>query len=197
MKILCLLLVGLAGCSASRSREWAHHGAPMFSDLTVREMKAVRAYLHGIPEMQLTNARSKTLKKNSILLMELHVPKKHEALRALDRGQAKPPREARVIIQFGNQTKPNITEYIVSPLPSPNSHRVKTFKGNKPIQFESRPITAVEYDHIIAILTKITTKAHKLLFETTGGFSFTNCSDRCLTFSDIAPRGLGPGERSS
>lgn len=196
MKSLCLLqLVCLAGCIASRSREWAHHGAPIFADLTVHEMKAVRAYLHGIPEMALTKARSRALNKNSILLMELHLPKKHEALKALDRGHAKPPRQARVIIQFGNQAQPNITEYIVSPLPSPTSHEVKTFKGAKPVTFESRPITVVEYDHINDILKKISNKAHKLLFETTGGFSYSNCSNRCLTFSDIAPRGLDPGER--
>nr|AND62510.1 copper-containing amiloride-sensitive amine oxidase [Oryzias sinensis] len=193
--LLVLQLFFLAGCSASRSREWAHHGAPMFADLTVREMKAVRAYLHGIPEMKLTEARGKTLNKNSILLMELHLPKKHEALKALDHGHAKPIRQARVIVQFGNQSQPNITEYIVSPLPTPNTHVVKTFKSNRPVRFESRPITNVEYSHIEARLEKIANKAYKLLFETTGGFSYTNCSDRCLTFSDIAPRGLAPGER--
>ncbi|KAM3593474.1 uncharacterized protein V6R79_013681 [Siganus canaliculatus] len=198
MRLLCLLqLVCLAACRTSRSREWAHHGAPMFADLTPHEMKAVRAYLHGIPELGLTDARSKILQKNSILLMELNVPKKQEALKALDRGQARPTRQARVIIQFGNQAKPNITEYIVSPLPFPRSYELRTFKGDRPIVFDSRPITYVEYHHLNKILNKITTKAHKLLFETTGGFSFTNCTDRCLTFSDIAPRGLGPDERRS
>lgn len=198
MRVLHMLqLVFLASCSASRAREWAHHGAPMFADLTVRELKAVRAYLHGLPELGLTSAHSKILKKNSILLIELHLPSKHEALRALDRGHAKPPRRARVVVQFGNQSRPNITEYIVSPLPSPRTHEIKTFKRNKAIEFESRPISHVEYVHFIAILEKITTQAYKILFETTGGFSFTNCSDRCLTFTDIAPRGLGPGERRS
>ncbi|XP_029942692.1 LOW QUALITY PROTEIN: amiloride-sensitive amine oxidase [copper-containing]-like [Salarias fasciatus] len=196
MRLLCLLpLVFLAGGGASRPRDWAHHGAPMFADLTVQEMKAVRSYLHAVPEMHLTSAESKTLKKNSILLMELHVPKKHEALRALDRGHARPPRQARVIIQFGNQSKPNITEYTVSPLPRPKTHKVRTFKGGRPVAFDSRPITSVEYHHLTKTLEKITMRAHTLLLETTGGFSFTNCSNRCLTFSDIAPRGLGPGER--
>lgn len=192
-----LLLAVLASCVVSGRRDWAHRGAPMFADLTVHEMKAVRAYLHGLPQLGLTDARSKTLKKNSILLIELHLPRKHEALRALDRGQAKPQRQARVVVQFGNQNKPNITEYIVSPLPSPTSHEIKTFKGNRPIQFDSRPITATEYVHIFAILEKISIKAQKILYETTGGFSLTNCTNRCLTFSDIAPRGVGPGERRS
>ncbi|XP_068160316.1 diamine oxidase [copper-containing] [Antennarius striatus] len=197
MKLLCvLLLVCLGGCSASRSRDWSHHGAPMFADLTVREMKAVRSYLHAIPEMQLTDASSMTLKKNSILLMELHLPRKHEALRALDRGQAKPPREARVIVQFGNQDKPNITEYIVSPLPSPKSHIIKTFKGGKHTNFDSRPTTIAEYHHLTKFVKKMTSKVDKFLFEATG-YSFINCTDRCLTYSDVAPRGDGPFERKS
>ncbi|XP_077365061.1 diamine oxidase [copper-containing] isoform X2 [Festucalex cinctus] len=198
MSLLCLLcLLCFAACEASRARDWAHHGAPMFADLTPREMKAVRAYLHGIAEFGLTDAHNVALKKNSILMMELQVPKKHEALRALDRGQAKPPRQARVIIQFANQTKPNVTEFIVGPLPSPNSHEVKKFKGDRPISFESRPMTAMETSHLNQSVSKITAKAHKLLFETTGGFTFTNCSDRCLFFIDIAPRGLASGERRS
>lgn len=196
MKLLCLLqLVCLVGCGATRSREWAEHGAPMFADLTVREMKAVRAYLHGIPQLELTDAHSKTLKKNSILLIELHVPKKNEALRALDHGYAKPTRQARVVIQFGKEAEPNVTEYIVSPLPLPKSHIIKTFKSNKPIIFESRPMTAVEYYHINELFKKMTIKVHKLLFETTGGFSFNNCTDRCLRYGDVAPRGHTSGER--
>ncbi|XP_077410352.1 diamine oxidase [copper-containing] [Vanacampus margaritifer] len=198
MSLLCLLcLLCFAACEASRARDWAHHGAPMFADLTPREMKAVRAYLHGIAEFGLTDANNAALKKNSILMMELQVPRKHDALIALDRGQAKPPRQARVIIQFANQTKPNITEFVVGPLPSPNSHEVKRFKGDRPIPFESRPMTLVEYDYLNRSVSKITAKAHKLLMETTGGFSFTNCSDRCLVFIDIAPRGLASGERRS
>nr|XP_057916337.1 amiloride-sensitive amine oxidase [copper-containing] isoform X2 [Doryrhamphus excisus] len=197
MRLPCLLyLLCLASYEASRARDWAHHGAPMFADLTVREMKAVRAYLHGIPQLGLTDAANKSLKKNSIILMELHVPKKHEALRALDRGQAKPPRQARVIVQFGNQTKPNITEFIVSPLPSPKSHEVKRFKGGRHIRFESRPISTTEYYHLGVIIQKVATKAKNILSETTGGFILAaNCTDRCLTFVDISPRGLASGER--
>lgn len=197
MRCFCLLvlLLTLDVCEADRGREWAHHGASMFADLTPHEMRNVRDNLQGKPELGLTAARGKSLKKNSILLMELHLPRKHKALRALDRGQAKPTRQARVVVQFGNQAQPNITEFIVSPLPFPTSYTGKTFKGDRPIRFESRPITAAEYSHIIDILQKITAKVHKVLFETTGGFSFHNCTNRCLTFSDIAPRGLESGER--
>ncbi|KAJ3611180.1 hypothetical protein NHX12_021196 [Muraenolepis orangiensis] len=202
MRVFNLLLLMLVGCGAarfrrSRGREWAHHGASMFADLSVRELKSVRGYLHKLPELGLTDARSKTLKKNNIFLIELHLPRKHEALKSLDRGQAKPSREARVVVIFGNQAKPNVTEYIVGPLPFPKIHRVKTFKKDKLIPFASRPVTISEYAHLRQMLGKISTKAHKLLFETSGGFSFTNCSNRCLTFTDIGPRGLTAGDRRS
>ncbi|XP_065114959.1 diamine oxidase [copper-containing] isoform X2 [Paramisgurnus dabryanus] len=198
MRFLWILLVAslVAGTAKSRSREWAHHGATMFADLSPREMNAVRDYLYSCSELGLISARDKSLKKNSILLMELHVPRKHEALRALDRGQAKPPRQARVVVQFGNQAKPNVTEYIVSPLPYPRSYQLKTFKGDRPIRFEGRPITAVEYEHLYKVLEKVGKKINKILHESTG-FTFGNCTDRCLTFSDIAPRGLESGERRS
>ncbi|XP_072536066.1 diamine oxidase [copper-containing] [Salminus brasiliensis] len=192
---LLLLLASLATQAAtSRERDWAHHGSSMFADLTPRELHAVKDYLHSCNELGLISAKDKSLKKNSILLIELQVPRKHEALRALDRGQAKPPRQARVVVQFANQAHPNITEYIVGPLPLPSYHQPKTFKGDRPIRFESRPISSVEYGYVNAILEKISTKVNKILHESTG-FTFSNCTDRCLTFSDIAPRGLEPGER--
>ncbi|XP_062377304.1 amiloride-sensitive amine oxidase [copper-containing] [Sardina pilchardus] len=167
----------------------------MFADLTPRELKAVRDYLHAQRELGLTSAKGTVLKKNSILLIELHVPRKHEALRALDRGHAKPQRQARVVVQFGNQAQPNVTEYIVSPLPFPKTYEVKTFKGGRPILFESRPISMTEYHHLVKVLERVEQKARRLLHESTGFAGFTNCGDRCLTFSDIAPRGLAPGER--
>lgn len=196
MKLLCLLAF-LASCSTSNSTDWAQYGASIFADLTVSEMKAVRAYLHGITEMKLADVSINNLKKNNILLIELYLPKKNEALKALDLGQARPLRQARVIIQFGNQTKPNISEYIVTPLPTPTSHEVKTFKGGRLIDYESRPLTSWEDFYLNEFLRKITAPAQKLLLETTGGFSFNTCPDHCLIYADVAPRGLKPGERRS
>lgn len=192
-----LQLVFLASLSASASRNWARHGAPMFADLSVAEINAVREYLHGVAEMNLDDAHTQTLKKNSILLIELELPRKSEALKILDRGKARPPRQAHVIIQFANQANPNITEYIVSPLPNPSSHKPRTFKKDRLINFESRPITSMEYFFLSEFIERTTKKAHQFFLETTGGYSFINCADRCLTFSDVAPRGLGPGERRS
>uniref|UniRef100_W5MQE9 Amine oxidase n=2 Tax=Lepisosteus oculatus TaxID=7918 RepID=W5MQE9_LEPOC len=192
--VLVLVALSVTAYASPAQREWARHGASIFADLTPREIRAVRDFLMSCPELSLSSAKSKTLKKNSILLVELHIPRKNEALKALDRGHAKPARQARVVVQFGDQSKPNITEYLVGPLPYPTAYTLKTFKSKRAIKFESRPITSVEYEHINAVLHKITNKAHTLLLESTG-FSFYNCSNRCLTFSDIAPRGLDSGER--
>lgn len=198
MKLPSLLqLVFLASCSATNSGNCARHGAPMFADLTVHEMKAVREYLHGLPEMNLADAHTKTMKKNIILLIELELPQKNKALKTLDRGKARPHRQAHVIIQFANQTNPNITEYIVTPLPNPNSHQPLSYKKGRLINFESRPMTLLEYDLLLKFLEHTTVKAHDIFLESTGGFALINCTDRCLTFSDIAPRGLSPGERRS
>ncbi|KAG6926061.1 amine oxidase, copper containing 1 [Chelydra serpentina] len=45
-------------------------------------------------------------------------------------------------------------------------------------------------------LQELTAPLDRLLRDTTG-YWYHNCSRRCLTFSDVAPRGLGPGERRS
>ncbi|XP_028660137.1 amiloride-sensitive amine oxidase [copper-containing] [Erpetoichthys calabaricus] len=194
------LVVSMALLSATTAichpaeRERARQGASIFADLSPQELKEVKNFLFLRPDLRLSSVKEETLKKNSIFLIELHVPKKSEALRALDKGHEKPVRQARVVIQFGDQPHPNITEYIVSPLPNPTCLKPRTFKSKQSIKFESRPISLVEYKHLTKILKEVTEKAYRILIESSG-FSFHNCTDRCLTFSDIAPRGLESGER--
>ncbi|RMB90438.1 hypothetical protein DUI87_33179 [Hirundo rustica rustica] len=55
-------------------------------------------------------------------------------------------------------------------------------------------MTRLEYELLHEALVAALAPLEPLLREATG-FGFRNCSQRCLTFSDIAPRGLGPGER--
>ncbi|MGH0138918.1 UNVERIFIED_CONTAM: hypothetical protein FKN15_002936 [Acipenser sinensis] len=191
--LIFLAAVSTAGATCHQKREPAGQRGSIFADLTADEMHAVRDFLMSKPQLRLSSSRKETLKKNSIFLMELHVPKKGNALKTLDKGHAKPKREARVVVTFGDQLRPNITEYTVGPLPKPTYYKRRTFKG-KPPKFESRPISQMEYHHVTNKLQEITKKVYRILVETTG-FSFHNCTDRCLTFSDIAPRGLESGER--
>ncbi|NWZ17627.1 AOC1 oxidase, partial [Agelaius phoeniceus] len=134
------------------------------------------------------------LAKNSLFLVELLPPKKRSALRFLEHGGARPRREARAVIFFGAQAEPNITELAVGPLPRPSSYRPLPFKGGRAVPFWARPMTRLEYELLHEALVAALAPLEPLLREATG-FGFQNCSERCLTFSDIAPRGLGPGER--
>ncbi|XP_068091485.1 diamine oxidase [copper-containing]-like [Hyperolius riggenbachi] len=169
--------------------------ASIFSDLTPEEMKSIHTFLVDQKNLNLVSSQN-TLNKNAIFMMDLNLPKKRNALNFLDRDGPKPAREAKVVILFRDQPNPNITEYVVGPLPHPYYYRPITPKGNRVIPFASRPVTAIEYEKIYKKLVEITLEFNHILLEISG-YSFYNCSTRCLTFSDIAPRGLKSGERRS
>ncbi|NWU15243.1 AOC1 oxidase, partial [Cephalopterus ornatus] len=168
--------------------------ASIFSDLSPAELRAVRTFLMERPELGLAPSRGGPLAKNSVFLVELLPPPKRVALRFLAHGGPRPQREARAIIFFGAQAEPNITELAVGPLPRPSSYRVLGLKGGRAVPFWARPMTQLEYELLHEALVAAVAPLEPLLREATG-FGFQNCSVRCLTFSDIAPRGLGPGER--
>ncbi|NWR26126.1 AOC1 oxidase, partial [Emberiza fucata] len=168
--------------------------ASIFADLSPAELRAVRAFLMERPELGLSPSRGGPLAKNSLFLVELLPPPKRSALRFLAHGGARPRREARAVIFFGAQAEPNVTELAVGPLPRPSSYRALPFKGGRAVPFWARPMTRLEYELLHEALVAALAPLEPLLREATG-FGFQNCSERCLTFSDIAPRGLRPGER--
>ncbi|NXW12091.1 AOC1 oxidase, partial [Fregetta grallaria] len=90
----------------------------------------------------------------------------------------------------------NVTEFAVGPLPRPSSYRPLRFKGGRAVPFAARPMTQLEYELLHRTLAEAMEPLYRLLRDSTG-FWYHNCSQRCLTFSDIAPRGLAPGERRS
>ncbi|NWQ91496.1 AOC1 oxidase, partial [Burhinus bistriatus] len=170
--------------------------ASIFADLSATELRAVRTFLMSRPELGLSPSRGGPLAKNTLFLVELLPPKKELALRYLDQGGPRPRRQARAVVFFGGQTEPNITEFAVGPLPQPSFYRPLRFKGGRTIPFAARPMTQLEYELLHHTLAEATEPLYRLLRDSTG-FWFHNCSRRCLTFSDIAPRGLAPGERRS
>ncbi|KAM8966569.1 diamine oxidase [copper-containing]-like [Pelodytes ibericus] len=180
--------------SNTQSPSRGRHMASVFSDLSPSEMKSVQSFLMEHEHLKLTSI--KEFGKNSIFTMELNIPKKRQVLNFLDRNGPKPLREARVVIIFGDQPHPNVTEYIVGPLPHPYYYKPFPVRGNKTIKYESRPMSGKENENVFQKLVEVTKRFDHILLETSG-YSFYNCSDRCLTYSDNSPRGVKSGERRS
>ncbi|KAM9308021.1 diamine oxidase [copper-containing]-like [Gastrophryne carolinensis] len=169
--------------------------AAVFSDLTPSEMRSVRSFLMQQPDLKLVS-RQKKLSDNMIFMMELNLPKKKDVLSFLDRDGPRPQREARVIIFFGNQPNPNITEYIVGPASEPQYYKPTTPEGKSMLRFEARPLTVLENKLIDGKVLEVAKEFDHILLELSG-FSFHNCSDRCLIRILVTPSGLKPGERRS
>ncbi|XP_045145908.1 amiloride-sensitive amine oxidase [copper-containing] isoform X2 [Echinops telfairi] len=170
--------------------------AGVFADLSTEELKAVRDFLWSQRELALVPAKALTTSKNSIFLIEMLLPKKQHVLKFLDKDERRPVREARVVIFFGAQEKPNITEFAVGPLPWPYYKRELPPRPGHHPSWTSRPISSVEYILLNQVLQEATKPLHQFFLDTTG-FSFQNCRNRCLTFTDVAPRGLASGQRQS
>lgn len=171
-------------------------GAAVFADLSPAELRAVRDFLLSRPELGLVPERTGPLAANRLFLVEMLAPKKRLALRFLDQDGPPPQRQARAVVYFAGQAQPNVTEYVVGPLPWPSYYRPRHFKGRRPVPFAARPVTGLEYELLHQKLEEATAPLSRLLRDTTG-YWYHNCSTRCLVYTDVAPRGLAPGERRS
>ncbi|XP_041045268.1 amiloride-sensitive amine oxidase [copper-containing] [Carcharodon carcharias] len=190
-----LMLCGVS-CQYSQFFEHYHHTASVFAELSPTEMRAVSSFLLAQKNLNLSAATSHTLHKNYIFLIELQIPKKQHILNFLNGIGCAPRRNAKAIIFFGAGPKPNVTEYIVGPLPIPKYFHPARLRSKQPIKFTSRPTTYVEIALIHEKLQEVT-KTATLFLKETSGFWYHNCTDRCLTFTDVAPRGLRSGDRKS
>ncbi|KAG8506158.1 Amiloride-sensitive amine oxidase [copper-containing] [Galemys pyrenaicus] len=170
--------------------------ASVFADLSVQELKAVHSFLWSKKELQLESSKAQKVAKNSVFLIEMLLPKKRHVLKFLDKGHRPPVREARAIIFFGAQEHPNVTEYAVGPLPQPSYLRELPPSAGHRVHWAGRPISGAEYALLFSALQERTKPLHQFFLDTTG-FSLLNCGSRCLTITDVAPRGLASGERCS
>ncbi|XP_077159638.1 diamine oxidase [copper-containing] [Paroedura picta] len=164
--------------------------ASVFSDLTTEELQAVRHFLMSRPELGLQPNKGGGLQKNSLFLVELLPPKKGQALKYLDSGEPRPRRRARAVVFFGAEAKPNVTEYIVGPLPKPTYYR----RSGQPVAYTARPMNQLEY-HLLYSSIQTALAPLRAFLQDISGFHLEPCGDRCFTFTDVAPRGLAPGER--
>uniref|UniRef100_A0A8C9FGC4 Amine oxidase n=1 Tax=Pavo cristatus TaxID=9049 RepID=A0A8C9FGC4_PAVCR len=121
----------------------------VFADLTPEELAQVVQYLRGSLGMPLADAARAKPSDNCIASVDVQLPAKAEVLRFLDAGGARPPREALAVLYFGAQAEPNVTEYVVGPLPAPTYHRdvtVQKYGGKLP--YHRRPALPAEYKQI-------------------------------------------------
>ncbi|XP_010584046.1 PREDICTED: membrane primary amine oxidase-like [Haliaeetus leucocephalus] len=165
----------------------------VFADLTPEEMVQVVRYLQGNLGVQLVDASRAKPSDNCIASVDLQVPAKAEVLRFLDGGGARPPREALAVLYFGNQPDPNVTEYVVGPLPTPTYHRdvtVQKYRGKVP--YHRRPMLGSEYEQVGAFLEKVAFAAAPTFLKEVFEYDSTN-----VAFQTTAPHGLRSGDRKS
>ncbi|XP_075027853.1 amine oxidase [copper-containing] 3-like [Calonectris borealis] len=164
----------------------------VFADLTPEEMVQVVRYLQGNLGVQLVDASHAKPSDNCIASVDVQVPAKAEVLRFLDGGGARPSREALAVLYFGNQPDPNVTEYVVGPLPTPAYHRdvtVQKYGGKVP--YHRRPVTGKEYMDINALIQRELRKAPRF---------FAACCESDgtdLAILTTAPRGFKSGDRAT
>ncbi|XP_006006014.1 amine oxidase [copper-containing] 3-like [Latimeria chalumnae] len=191
------IIVALIICVLSRSPRCAQHQgiqvehddrSLLFSDLSNEELMTVKNYLKK--HLNLVDISSAKPSDNYIYYIEVQLPKKRDVLMFLDQNAEKPNREALAVVIFGAQSQPNITEYIVGPLPNPIYHTDVTSEKYGSLDFNSRPFGLTEFSWINSeFIEKELAKASKMVKDSFDGNFFAALMS--------APMGLTPGKRQS
>ncbi|XP_043910610.1 membrane primary amine oxidase-like [Protopterus annectens] len=196
--LICILMSGKTSKNApwtaeSPSTVYPKHDekSKIFSDLSSSELQTVENYLKRQIGMNLVNVFFANPSDNYIYLIELELPKKREALEYLDMEGPKPVREARAVVVFGAVHPPNVTEYVVGPLPNPAYHMDVTRNKYNPIHFNARPVLVNEYQQIASTINDEFAKAPRTMNDTFGA------DWRKLARMTAGPRGFRSGDRIS
>ncbi|NXN99387.1 AOC2 oxidase, partial [Rhinopomastus cyanomelas] len=165
----------------------------VFADLTAEELAQVVRYLRTSLGVQLVEPARAQPSDNCIASVELQLPAKAEALRFLDEGGPRPRREALAVLYFGAQAEPNVTEYVVGPLPVPAYHRDVTARkyGGK-VPYHRRPALVAEYRQVGAFLKSQAFPAAPAFMSEV--MEYDGASLATVT---SAPRGFRSGDRAT
>lgn len=126
-------------------------------------------------------------------MIELQQPSKDEAIKFLDNNGPKQERVARAVVFFGGKLSPEVREYLVSPAAKPSRYEKTTGPGHKyPIAYEARPEDSKELDATESFILKMSEQLRDLFYESFDGYTYDNCTDRCLTwdYSSLGEFGL-------
>lgn len=164
----------------------------IFADLTAEEMTQVVRYLKDNLGVHLQDALHAEPSDNCIYYLDVHLPAKADALGFLDHRRTRPPRQALAVVFFGGQPDPNVTEFLVGPLPNPTYHRDITLrKFGRKVPYHSRPVTEKEYRDIDLFVFRELSKAPAFLKEC------CEYPETDLATLTTAPRGLESGDRAT
>ena len=180
---------------AQSQRAGKTHGvlSNAFDDLSVGEILAVRDYVLKEPSLNVTPIEKASISSNYIFLIELQNPPKELVLDYLDNGGQRPNRQAKVILHRGGEKIPLVQEYTVEPAEKP----VKHSKLGNSIPFHKRVFDSVQLVVIEKQVLNLTEQAYRLLNESYDGFTYHNCTDRCLTWTHSQPGALESGQHKT
>ncbi|XP_054849664.1 primary amine oxidase, lung isozyme-like [Eublepharis macularius] len=128
-------------------------------------MVQVKKYLWnnlGVPLVEPLEAKPSD---NCIYSIVLQLPPKAEVLEFLDYQGREPTRQALAVVHFGNQEDPNVTEYVVGPLPKPTYHQditVQKYGGKLP--YYRRFFLRSEREEMVILLSKEYPKAQNFMY---------------------------------
>nr|XP_034991620.1 membrane primary amine oxidase-like [Zootoca vivipara] len=197
--LVCVLLTrgGKTTRCGYQTRSFPEHlhgdWSQVFADLSQEEMARVARYLKSNLGATLEDASQARPSDNCIYSIDLQLPPKAESLTFLDHGGIRPPRQALAVVYFGNQPAPNVTEYVVGPLPEPTYHQdvtVQKYGGQLP--YYRRPPLDAEYKQMARFL-------HGVAFPTAPSFmqQVLDYDGTNLAAMTTSPRGLKSGDRST
>ncbi|XP_036612036.1 retina-specific copper amine oxidase isoform X1 [Trichosurus vulpecula] len=200
--LVCVLVTGRSASSQpphcpSRtpvSQFWLHSNrSRLFSDLTQEELASVMRFLTQQLGTGLVDASNASPSDNCVYSVELHLPPKAAALAHLDGGEPPPPREALVVVFFGHQAQPNVSEFVVGPLPSLSYLRdVTVERRGGPLPYYRRPMLKTEFAQVWRHLKEV--ELPKAPVFLTSVFNYDGSS---LAPVHSPSRGFASGERTT
>ncbi|KAL7990932.1 hypothetical protein Chor_014362 [Crotalus horridus] len=165
-------------------------GSQVFQDLTPEEIMQVKRYLQsnlGVPLVETSQAKPSD---NCIFMITLQLPPKAQVLQFLNHQGSQPAREALAVIHFGNQVDPNVTEFVVGPLPEPIYHQdITVQKYGRKLPYSQRFVLANEFNEIHEFLKDEYLKAPNFMQKV------LNYSGSNIQYDHQLPLGLKSGDR--
>ena len=145
-------------CTRRNPVKHSNYEDSLYAPLTKDEMDRVAKYLKDTSIISTTDSPT-SLRDTFVLYQSVLPPIKADALSYLDKGGSKPSRNAKVTVQRGGASPPDIMEYKVGPLGATGPLTSSEITKPGDIQFNTRPYEFLE----LAAMEKIVREDLKVL----------------------------------